>query len=45
MKDNHADGFNEYRESVFPLVRHKDEVHLNGQEGIRGAGKTGDTQD
>ncbi len=45
MKDNHADGFNEYRESVFPLVRHNSEVHINGQEGIRGTRKTGNPED
>ncbi len=40
MRDNHSQGFNEYKESVFPVSRPRGEVHENGQEGIRGVSKT-----
>lgn len=36
---NHGEGFNEYKESVFPLKRPDGEVHDNGQERIRGISK------
>ena len=45
MRENHADGFNEYKESVFPLKRPLGEVHENGQEGIRGISKTDVAED
>lgn len=45
MRENHSDGFNEYKESVFPLKRPLEEVHENGQEGIRGISKTDVAED
>ncbi len=36
MKQNHSEGYNEYKESVFPLKRPSGEVNADGQEGIRG---------
>lgn len=44
MKENHVDGFNEYKESVFPTTRPTGEVHENGQKGIRGISQTGDAE-
>lgn len=44
MRENHGEGFNEYKESVFPLKRPTGEVHENGQEGIRGISQRGDSQ-
>ncbi len=45
MRETHTQGYDEYKESVFPLARPSGEVHCDGQEGIRGARKTGDAED
>lgn len=40
MRNNHSDGYNEYKEAVFPTKRPSGEVHENGQEGICGISRT-----
>lgn len=33
-KNNHKDGYNEYKEQVFPMQKNKDEVNIGGQTRI-----------
>ena len=42
---NHGEGYNEYKESVFPIAKRRGEVHDNGQERICGTCKRSDSQD